>query len=218
MTAPLPGECGADVFTNVLFHEGFENGEGTWTHGFNNAAGVAPVDTWAVTNTHSYSGDFAFHARAVDQVSDQYLVSPELTLPQNSELLTLQFWHDRDIEFRTGGGCYDGAILEVSADTATEWAQVGPEALLTDPYDGEVVTKYNNPIAGQPAWCGNSQGWIHAVVDLGAYAGQSLRFRFRIATDNSFGQEGWYIDEVQVNSCLSTQGTLLYLPLVSNMP
>ncbi|MCB1641770.1 MAG: immune inhibitor A, partial [Xanthomonadales bacterium] len=57
-----------------------------------------------------------------------------------------------------------------------------------------------NPLAGLLAWC-NLQDWTKSVVDIDAFAGQTAQFRFRLGSDGSVGQEGWYIDDVKVQSC-----------------
>ena len=38
-------------------------------------------------------------------------------------------------------------------------------------------------------------------MDLSAYAGQTVQLRFRLATDNTVAREGWYIDDVTVQTC-----------------
>jgi hypothetical protein len=35
-------------------------------------------------------------------------------------------------------------------------------------------------------------------VDLGGYAGQNVRIRFRLACDSSVSSTGWYVDDVHV--------------------
>ncbi len=44
--------------------------------------------------------------------------------------------------------------------------------------------------------------WKKEVVNLDAYAGQTVRFRFRLGTDSSVSREGWYIDDVAVQTCI----------------
>ena len=39
------------------------------------------------------------------------------------------------------------------------------------------------------------------MVNLDAYAGQTARFRFRLGSDSSVSREGWYLDDVKVQSC-----------------
>ena len=50
------------------------------------------------------------------------------------------------------------------------------------------------------AWCGNPQDWLKSIVSLNAYAGKTVRFRFRLGTDSNLGYEGWYLDEVRVQA------------------
>jgi hypothetical protein len=69
--------------------------------------------------------------------------------------------------------------------------------MQTDPYDGPV-----SGLGGLEGWCGDPQDWLRSVVDLDAYAGQSARFRFRLGTDGSVSREGWYVDDVHVQSCI----------------
>jgi hypothetical protein len=39
------------------------------------------------------------------------------------------------------------------------------------------------------------------VIDLDGLQGQTVRFRFRLATDAYVGADGWLIDDVTVLSC-----------------
>src|SRR4029078_3809693 len=58
-----------------------------------------------------------------------------------------------------------------------------------------------NPLAGRQAWSGNSGGFISTVVDLPASAiGQNIQSRWRCATDNSTGDNGWCVDTVAVSN------------------
>jgi len=82
--------------------------------------------------------------------------------------------------------------------------------MLTDSYDGAVSTSYSNPIGGQNAWCGDPQDWLNSIVDINAYAGQDVVFRFRLATDSSQNKEGWYIDDIKIQSC-QTQSDLIFM-------
>ena len=61
---------------------------------------------------------------------------------------------------------------------------------------------FDNPLANLNAWCGDPQPWLRSVVDLDAYAGDTVRFRFRIGTDNVVDHPGWDIDDVRVQSCV----------------
>jgi hypothetical protein len=191
----LPGDCPVGTEPEVLYHTDFESGSAGWSH-----SGVS--DTWALSDSRSQSGLSAFYGRGVSTVSDQYLITPQLSLPLHQAPLSLQFWNYQAIEANSAGSlCFDGAVLEISTNGGTSWSQVGDAKLLTDPYDQVVSSSFGNPIGGRRAWCGNPQDWINSVVSLDDYAGQTVRFRFRLATDQSTSKEGWYIDDVFVKSC-----------------
>ncbi|HEX8682976.1 MAG TPA: S8 family serine peptidase, partial [Ardenticatenaceae bacterium] len=194
-TITPPDACPAGESAQVHFYNGFESGAAGWTH-----SGV--MDTWTVTNTKVYSGALAWRAQDVPQVSDQRLVSPPITLPSDRSRLTLQFWNHQTFEDRTQNSCWDGAILEVSTDGGQNFNQIY-DGLLTDPYDGFINASHGNPLGNVSAWCGDPQDWLKSVVALDEYAGQTIRFRFRVGTDDAMGRlpHGWYIDEVAVQSC-----------------
>jgi hypothetical protein len=192
ITEPVPGDCTFGTDPNLLFADDLESGAPGWTHS-------GPGDTWVLSSAQTHSGVAAWHATDVPTVSDQYLVSPMVGLPADEAPLSLQFWNWQEIE-DSSGGCFDGAVVEISTDGGSTWIRLESE-LLTDPYDGPVSTCCSNPIAPDNAWCGDPQGWLESIVDLDAFANQLVQFRFRLATDSSVNREGWYIDDVAVQSC-----------------
>ena len=193
-TLPPPGECRAGYVPNLLLEEGFEAGSGGWTHG-----GIG--DTWALSSASTHVGGYAYHAYDAAAVSDQLLLSPAVVLPANEASPTLKFWNYQHIE-SAGEACNDGGILEIATD-GDAWTQLDNE-LLTDPYDGPILSGSANPLAGSRAWCGDPQDWLNSVVDLNAYAGQTVQFRFRLATNSSLDRAGWTLDDVVVQSCQPT--------------
>lgn len=194
-TVPPPGVCPIGTTPQNIYSEDFEDGAFGWTHS-------GSGDTWELSTVRPYSGTTAYHATDVETVSDQLLFSPAIALPVSESPLTLQFWNYQDIEAQPITGCYDGAVLELSADGGTTWVPLDAE-LLTDPYDGIILEGGTNPLNGRKAWCGNIQDWTLSVVDLNAFAGETVQFRFRLATDLNVGFEGWYIDALNVQSCVA---------------
>lgn len=142
----------------------------------------------------------AFRANDPATVSDQRLVSPEIALPAGQSPLTLKFWNYQSLEDKASG-CYDGVIVEISTDDGSSWSQLPGSAMLTDPYNGMVDSGFSNPLAGIHAWCGDPQDWLNSVVNLAGYEGQNARFQFRLGSNSSQSREGWYIDDVVVQSC-----------------
>jgi lysyl endopeptidase len=197
-TSLVACDCPADTASEIVYLEQFEAGAGGWTSGGTGAIG----DTWGLSTARSSSGASSYHALNPPQVSDQRLVSPPIALPSDSISLTLQFQNYQEIERRAQGGCYDAGLLEVSTDGGQSWAQVENNRLLTDPYDG-AVTVGSNPLNARQGWCGDPQDWLSSVVDMNAFGGQTVQVRFRLGSDNTVGREGWYIDDVAVQSCVA---------------
>jgi len=189
---PLPGECPPGMTPKQLLADDLEAGAAGWTH-------FGSGDTWALSGVRTHSGAQAFHAAGVATISDQYLVTPAVALPSGEAPLTLQFWNYQRIE-DSASGCYDGGVVAITTDGGSNWTRLEAE-LLTDPYDGAISTCCSNPLGGQNAWCGDPQDWVQSIVDLDAFAGQQVRFRFRLATDSSVSREGWYVDDLVVQSC-----------------
>ncbi len=183
ITEALPGDCGTGTIPLVTFTEDFESGAAGWTH-----SGTG--DTWALSGARVHGGAFSYHADGVGSSTDQRLVSPEMVLPTDSPV-TMQFWNWQTLESAGAGSCYDGGILEISTDGGTTWTYLPTTVMQTDPYDGPV-----SGLGGLAGWCGDPQDWLRSVVDLDAYAGQTVRFRFRLGTDGSVSREGWYLDDV----------------------
>lgn len=192
-TVPAPGDCSAGITPTALFTEGFESGAAGWT-----SSGTG--NTWAVSSSRVHSGALSWKAVDPATISDQQLVSPAVTLAAGAAPLTLQFWNHQTLEDRTAGGCWDGGVVEISNNDGASWIRLEAE-LMTDPYDGPL--NGGNPLAGQNAWCGDPQDWLNSIVDVSAWAGQTVRFRFRLTSDGSVGREGWYLDDVRVQACVT---------------
>lgn len=190
-TQAAPGDCSTGTTAVVAFADDMEGGAPGWVHG-------GSGDTWHLSATRTHGGSNSYLAIGVSSVSDQLLDSPAISLPATGSALSLQFWNYQEIE-DSFSGCFDSGVLEISTDGAT-WTRLEAE-LQTDPYDGAVGGGSSNPLAGSNGWCADPQDWFRSVVDLSAWAGQTVRFRFRLGTDSSVSREGWYIDDVVVQSC-----------------
>lgn len=186
------GQCGIGSREYVIYNEDFEDGTTGWySDGFN--------DTWTLSSNRVNSGLYAYYAENNDSRSDQKLYAPSIFISPINAAATLQFSNYQDMESKADG-CYDGAILELSTDGGSTWTQLDSQ-LLNDPYDGKIYSANNNPLGGVNGWCGNPQDWLNSMVDLSDYSEQTLNFRFRLGTDSSVGDEGWYIDDVRVKAC-----------------
>ena len=194
-TEPAPGDCPQVATPQVLFTDDVESGTNGWTT-------EGTQNTWQINTNNAVSGVSSWHAEDVTSVSDQRLISPQLVLPVGQNPLTLSFQNHQTLE-DSATGCWDGSILEVSTDGGVNWTYMAGDKMLTDPYDA-IFRGTVNPLTGQNfvGWCGDPQDWTRSIVDLDELAGQTVQFRFRLATDGSVGRpEGWKIDDISVKSC-----------------
>jgi hypothetical protein len=193
-TVALPGDCSTGLTQNLFYAYGFESGAGGWT-----SSGTG--NTWASSAAQTHSGAASWLAIDPASVTDQRLVSPTFAVPAGTGI-SLIYWSRQTIEHNGTTGCYDGGILEISNNGGGTWTQA-TSSLLTDLYDGPVSTCCSNPLATLQAWCGDPADWTRSVVSLDSYAGQNVQFRFRLGTDSSVSREGWYLDDVTLQQCVS---------------
>jgi alpha-tubulin suppressor-like RCC1 family protein len=104
---------------------------------------------------------------------------------------------------------YDGGVLEYSINNSTTWIDAG-SLITTNGYKGTIASQgilpevpSTNVLRNRSAFVGASSGYISSNVNLSSLSGNSLRFRFRIGTDSSDGNLGWYIDDVRIYKCVS---------------
>jgi hypothetical protein len=172
-----------------------ESGTNGWTLG-----GGSIQNTWARITTDSTSGTTSWRAINVDTVSDQRLISPPIELPDITPL-GLRFQNRQEIE-GGGSGCFDGALLEISTDNGASWTALDGDRIGFREHDGPISADFGNPAAGENAWCGDPRDWEDYAVDLSDFSGQTIRLRYRLATDSSIGdRDGWLIDDVRVVGC-----------------
>ena len=97
-------------------------------------------------------------------------------------------------------------MIEYSTDGGGTWNDAGSMITAGAPYNG--VLSAGNPLAGRQAFTNLSYGYTASQLDLSSLAGQSVRFRFRMATDGSVGYNGWFLDDVRIYACSATANTL----------
>jgi immune inhibitor A len=164
------------------------------------------TDAGAQSASHSWFSD----ALTVDVKDDRLLLPPQ-SLSATSRL---SFWHR--FYFEPG---FDGGVLEVSTDGGGTWHDVLDRGgrFVEGAYNGTISSDFDSAIAGRRAWSAGSPDAVFApmtkvTVDVGALAGEGVRFRLRLVAD-PFGPgalpgAGWWVDDVEVTG----------IPLPCNRP
>lgn len=146
--------------------------------------------TYSTASTHSAPGAFF----AVDNAAaiTDFRITTSTGILLNAPSSKMTFWHN----YNTESG-WDGGVVEISTNGGTTWVDLGPKMTING-YNNSVGT--GNPIAGRPAFSGNSNGWIQTTVDLTSYAGQTALFRWRMTSDDNTAAVGWYVDDINISS------------------
>jgi len=106
------------------------------------------------------------------------------------------FQFDADTQRR-----YDGGVVEISVNGGA-WRDA-KRYFVQGGYNGTIAKSTGNPLKGRRAFTARSRGWGASRLDLSALAGRTVRLRFRLGTDRSSGNFGWYVDDVRIYQCLS---------------
>ena len=94
---------------------------------------------------------------------------------------TLRFW----VWYVTESG-FDGFNVKASSDG------VNYTQLLS------VTPVYNQTLALEQCWAGNSGGWVQYEADMSAFAGDQVNLRFAFRSDGSIVNPGVYIDDIEI--------------------
>jgi subtilisin-like proprotein convertase family protein len=166
----------------------------TWT------TTATPGNIWSVVSTQSHSAPNAFFVENLVTAADQKLeTTSAIALPINT-YPKLSFWH----RYNTEAG-WDGGVVEISTNGGTTWTDLGPN-MITNGYNGGLGAGVGNNLAGRAAFTGASVGAglpVNTVISLASYAGQSVKIRFRFASDdNTAGTgspTGWWVDDIVID-------------------
>ena len=88
----------------------------------------------------------------------------------------------------------------------SSWQDLG--SLITqNGYNGTLSNGFDNPLGGRQAFTDSLGVFTQVLVDLSAYAGQTVQIRWRMGTDNTQGAGDWKIDDIKVAAAGSCQLT-----------
>jgi hypothetical protein len=156
-----------------------------------NAAGSSAL--WATSPTTPDTPPNDAVVKDAPDISDKRLDSRGIAI--SSPAAMLHFRNNYNLQ-----DSFDGGVLEVSINGGafTDILAAGG-SFISGGYNSTIANGFGSPIAGRAAWSGNSGGYIDSVANLGPNVnGQTIRLRFRLATDQAVGVSGWRVDTFSV--------------------
>ncbi|MFY9570443.1 MAG: HYR domain-containing protein, partial [Blastocatellia bacterium] len=165
-----------------------------------NAAGGAPL--WVTSTTGPDTSPNCVFVDCPSSESDKRLDTPPIPIVNATALLSFR----HNYLFRDSGGGFDGGVLEVSSPNINGGAFTD----LTNPavggsfvqngYTSTIDIDFGSPIGGRQAWSGSSNGYLTTTANLGSnVAGHTIKLRWRMGSDESISDTGWFIDTIVIN-------------------
>jgi immune inhibitor A len=179
------------VGDSLGLRDDFENGVGDWTH-----RTFTEADDWHISTERSVSGESSWRCgipgtAAYTGRQDSQLRTPVFISGARSRLSFLQWL---DMESANSETAWDGAFVEVSRDNFY-WHELEPVGGYPYVFDPRVGGEH----ARRGCFSGRGRQWEQVEFDLSDYSG-TVWLRFRMVADGSVSGEGWYIDNVQVET------------------
>jgi len=159
-----------------------------WQHG-------GPYDTWHVTQDRNWNGDPVWYCgnpatHRYDNYCYAWLDTPAWTVGAEGGVL---FRHWIKMEYDSSlssNACWDGCVLLLSTDLGETFSPLEP----LGGYPNTIEANPDSPFEpGRPCFSGTGTGWQTVLVDLRAYAGQTVILRFVLGADGYTSDEGWYL-------------------------
>jgi serine protease AprX len=170
-----------------------------------NAQGPPPLWGTSASGVPMPPADTPPNAAFIDDpavVSDKLLDSLLISVPAE---LSLTFRHNFNLEASDEDPNlgFDGGVLEFSTDGGNTFQDIiaAGGSFVIGGYNRTISSGRGSPIAGRPAWSGNSQGFITTVVNLPIVFPPNSKLRWRMASDTSGSSEGWRVDTVDIVGC-----------------
>jgi hypothetical protein len=160
---------------------------------------VTGYDGWRLSGDDYVSPPYSWKCGGKDSdvyanMTESYLVTPPLCLGANT---TLSFWHRMEAEASTAYPYWarDGAVVEISTDFGETWQTITPSGN----YPCRAASTNTIFLAPYERCFSGTIGWKQEIFDLSAWSGPAM-IRFHFASDEQYGFEGWYIDDISVTT------------------
>ena len=199
--APEAPICSAGETPVNLFFDDLENpASGRWATG-----SISGSNTWYYPQnsnpqkfdaTYATSGQYNLWGYDQPATADYEIhMTSDVSIPI-SKTVYLHFKHAFGFH-----DSYDGGILEYSTNSGSTWQDANGLGFTHNGYNGTLLSSTTNPLKGRQAFSAESNGYISSRVNLSSLGGQNVRLRFRIGTDSTINDYGWFIDDIRVYTC-----------------
>lgn len=196
--AKLPVVVDYDVAPASSAKDDVEDADSTWR-----ATGNASLSKITAWKRVSEDANQRWSIVGNPEISDRWIVSPPLDVASDQPF-GISFVHRHSFERDNQKRNWDGGVVEISVDDGATWVDAGASV-----YPGKLETKDSaNPLKGRAAFVGSNAkypAYEPVSIDLAdAYAGKTVRVRFRFGTDEGTASVGWDVDDIAFTGITNT--------------
>jgi hypothetical protein len=177
---------------------------------------LSGTNNWMWSTARAHTPTHSWFSPSQSSVGDRVLVSPSFIASAGT---VLSFWHTYSFEGDVLQA-YDGGTLEYSTNGGAAWEVVPENHFTAGVYNATINNGFGNPLGGVRGWASGSLGAMNqVVVNLGAFAGQSLKLRWHAGDDSGVAGAGWYVDSVTIaNAGTASVCTAIVCPTITLSP
>ncbi len=151
----------------------------------------SPVNSWTDSPAAYYGNSVDVSLTLASPIDLSATASPQL-----------KFWHH--YRFERG---FDFGYVEVSSSDGASWTIIATySGSAVDPLAAEAQAasskseESGSPEPGSPLEAASVEPWVLEQLSLAAYGGEaSVLVRFRVNTDESVVEDGWYLDDIAID-------------------
>jgi Zn-dependent metalloprotease len=179
----------------TLFEDDLESGLGNWS-----TSGLA----WILSNGYASSGINMLWGRDAEPYTDsRATLTTGVPIPAGKTFLRFKHAYLFDsFVYQGTPRYYDGGVLEYSTDGGSVWKDAKPLFSAGKNYGGTLYQYSFNPLGGRQSFVGDSHGYVSSRYKLSSLAGKTVNFRWRLGTDQAVALKGWFVDDVQIYTCV----------------
>jgi bacillolysin len=195
-----PALCGAGELPNDLFFDDIDTALGEGWSVFT-SDGEDDNCLWYLDSGFATSGTFSLWAPDSPlPCMTSVRMSSNIVIPVTGA--TLRFNHAFAFE-GSAAAPFDGGLIIYSTNSGATWNPADCSSCEGLAYGGTIVNDPSNQMGGEEAFVADSYGFATTQLDLTPFAGQSLRLGFRVSTDFSVGDYGWWLDDIRIFECVA---------------
>jgi hypothetical protein len=163
--------------SSIVFSDDAETDPSKWSFsGGWGKSSISHAGKWSFTD--SPSGNYPDNS-----TSSMTLLAP-VQIPDSAGVSQLRFWSRWDAE-----PGYDYGLVSISSDGGRLWLNV----------NGDHATSFE-----RLCYTGWQPDWVEESISLADFAGKDILVRFEFTSDVSSNADGWYIDDIRIQSFLTT--------------